>query len=51
MSEQQAEDVEGIVAVVGEGERVDEGVVVDYHCHYEEDWEGNDEAGERGSRG
>jgi len=29
VAEEDAEDVEGVVAVVGEGERMDDGVVVD----------------------
>ena len=45
--DQETEDVECVVAVVGKGERMDESVVVDYCGHDGEGWDGDDEAGER----
>lgn len=42
MAEENAEDVEDVVAVVGEGERVDDGVVVDREAHKAHYYNGDD---------
>ena len=42
VTEEDAEDVECVMAVICEGERVDEGVVVRYCCHDGHSWESHD---------
>lgn len=44
VSEEQAEDVEHVVPIIGQGERVDEGVVVHYCIHEAENRESGEEA-------
>ncbi len=45
MAEEDAEDVEGVVAVVGESEGVDDGIVVGDCEHYGDDWKSDGDSG------
>lgn len=45
MAEEDAEDVEGVVAIIGEGEGVDDGVVVGDCEHYGGDWKSYGDSG------
>ncbi len=44
MAEEDAEDVEGVVAVIGESEWMDDGIVVDDCEHYGHYWESYDDS-------
>lgn len=45
MAEEDTEDVEGVVAVVGESEWVDDGIVAGDCEHYGDDWKSDDDSG------